>query len=103
MNTPELSSAAIPDLIPASGVSLPVRGSGKPAPPADVIPGGSTPDAEIAIADTMQRVHAMFRVDPKTREVHVSVVDDAGRVVRLIPAESVSEMLAAMAAYPTRR
>jgi FlaG protein len=105
MNGSDLSTAAIPEPVPLPGTGGPVRPSGaarESATTNDPNPLDRRPDVEIAIADTMVRVHAMFHVDPKTNTVHVSVVDEHGKVVRLIPPESVSEMLAAMAAYPTR-
>jgi uncharacterized FlaG/YvyC family protein len=48
-------------------------------------------------------VFAVFQVDPETHEMHVSVVDDAGRLVRLIPPDSVAQMISEMAAYSRRR
>ena len=41
-------------------------------------------------------------VDPSTKEMIVSVVDEAGRLVRMIPPDSVAKMIAAMAAYRGR-
>jgi hypothetical protein len=105
MNGSDLSTAAIPELVPPSGTGGSVGPAGATrdsATPHDPNHLDRSPDVEIAIADTMVRVHALFHVDPKTNTVHVSVVDEHGKVVRLIPPESVSEMLAAMAAYPTR-
>ena len=102
MNGSDLSSAAIPELVPLTGISGPSSPRMRTAVPVDAEAADATPDAEIAIANTFVRVHAMFHVDPHTKKVHVSVVDEHGKVVRLIPPESVSEMLAAMAAYPTR-
>jgi hypothetical protein len=102
MNGTDFSTAAIPELVPLTGIG----GSARPGPrsaEAIIRPAvDEAPDAEIAIANSLVRVHAMFHVDPETRKVHVSVVDESGKLVRLIPPESVSEMLAAMASYPAR-
>ena len=102
MNGPDLSSVATPELITATGISRPGWPSPRPGDAPDAAPANDTPDAEIAIADTLVRVHAMFHVDPETKRVQVSVVDDQGRLIRMIPPDSVSEMMAAMSAYPTR-
>jgi hypothetical protein len=101
MNGSNLSTAAIPELVPATGIGGPDRPAataGVATPLADV---NRTPDAEVAIGATMVRVHAMFHVDPDTRRVQVSVVDENGHLIRLIPPDSVAQMLAAMASYPT--
>lgn len=75
------------------------------SPPGDpghvAVPGGA-PDVEVAIKEAMVRVFAVFQVDPETNEMHVSVVDDAGRLVRLIPPDSVAQMISEMAAYSRR-
>jgi hypothetical protein len=103
MNGSDLSTAAISELVPMTGTGTSSRPGPRTADRGASAPVNAAPDAEIAIADTLVRVHAMFQVDPKTNKVRVSVVDENGKLVRLIPPESVSEMLAAMAAYPTHR
>ena len=108
MNGPDRSTAPIPELALLTGASGPARpwpatpGSDPTAgdPPAAAHDG--PPDAEIAIANSLVRVHAMFQVDPKTKEVQVSVVDDRGRLIRIIPPDSVAQMIAAMASYARR-
>ena len=102
MNGPDLSSVATPELVSVTGIGGPSWPSPRPDDAPEPAPAKDTPDAEIAIADTLVRVHAMFHVDPETKRVQVSVVDEQGRLIRMIPPESVSEMLAAMSAYPTR-
>ena len=100
MSSADLSTAAVQDLIPMTGIIVP----GNLAHPGAASPAhapGDQPDAEIAIDGTLVRVHAMFHVDPKTNRVQVSVVDDRGRLIRMIPPESVAQMLEAMAAYPS--
>ena len=60
------------------------------------------PDVRVDGADGPTAMFAVFTVDPETDRVRVAVVDEQGRVVRLIPAESVSEMVATMDSYRTR-
>jgi hypothetical protein len=103
MNTPDLSTAAIPELVPMTGVGGPPRTPARTAEPDHADQAPATPDVEIAVANLLVRVYSMFHVDPKTQEVHISVVDENGKLVRLIPPDSVSEMLTAMSAYPSGR
>jgi hypothetical protein len=80
--------------LPGAAGQGPTSGQG-PTPAA-------TPDVEIAVNDAMLRVFAVFQVDPETNEMHVSVVDESGRLVRLIPPDSVAQMINEMAAYSRR-
>ncbi len=73
-----------------------------PGEPAQVAQAAAVPDVEIAFDKGMVRVFAVFQVDPQTNEMQVSVVDDEGRLIRLIPPDSVAEMISAMAAYSRR-
>jgi uncharacterized FlaG/YvyC family protein len=73
-----------------------------PGEPAQVALAAAVPDVEIAFDRGMVRVFAVFQVDPQTNEMQVSVVDDEGRLIRLIPPDSVAEMISAMAAYSRR-
>lgn len=57
------------------------------------------PDVKVDTPGGPVAMFAVFSVDPDTDEVRVAVVDDTGRVVRLIPAESVAEMVTTMHAY----
>lgn len=102
MNTVDLSSLAIPELVPLTGSGGPLRARNQPVAVTARVASDEA-DVEVAIADTLVRIHAMFRVDPETSKVHVSIVDDQGRVIRLIPSESVAQMIEAMASYPTSR
>ena len=47
-------------------------------------------------------VHAVFQLDARTRELSVAIVNEDGQLVRMIPPESVSRMIAAMATYRGR-
>ncbi len=77
--------------------------------PATTTPGGEAhlddfarragPDVAYEKAGVQAQVYAVFNVDPNTHELRISVVDASGRLVRMIPPESVGEMLAAMANY----
>lgn len=60
------------------------------------------PDVAVGTDGGMIRVHAVFQMDPATKEMSVSVVDESGRLVRMIPPDSVAKMIAAMAAYRGR-
>ena len=70
--------------------------------PLDAFAKRGGPDVAVSTTAGMVRVHAVFQVDPTTREMTVSVVDEAGKLVRMIPPDSVAQMIAAMAAYRGR-
>jgi hypothetical protein len=70
--------------------------------PLDAFSKRAGPDVAVTADAGPVRVHAVFQVDPSTREMSVSVVDEAGRLVRMIPPDSVAKMIAAMAAYRGR-
>jgi uncharacterized FlaG/YvyC family protein len=105
MNTSDLSSTAIPELVPMTGISSPRMTATRTVGQVEADRAGTaeaTPDVEISIANIMVRQHTMFHVDPETNRLQVSVVDDSGKLVRLIPPDSVAQMLQAMSAYPGR-
>ena len=109
MNGPEPSTAPIPELALLTGAAAPPRpwpanrpADDGPAEPGEATEPGADADAEILIGADLVRVHAMFQIDPATKEIHVSVVDDRGRLIRMIPPDSVAQMLAAMASYANR-
>jgi hypothetical protein len=60
------------------------------------------PDVAVRTDGGMQAMHAVFQMDPATNEMRVSIVDAAGRLVRMIPPDSVAQMIAAMATYHGR-
>lgn len=57
------------------------------------------PDVAFDSGAQVVRVFAIFIVDPETNRIRVRVMDDAGRLIRMIPPETVGEMIAAMAGY----
>jgi hypothetical protein len=57
------------------------------------------PDVAISSGARAVKVYAIFAVDPDTNRVLVRVVDEAGRLIRMIPPKSVKEMIAAMNRY----
>jgi len=57
------------------------------------------PDVALGSGPGIVRVYAIFAVDPETKQLRVRVVDDSGRLIRMIPPESVAEMIAAMNGY----
>ena len=88
---------------PASVVeAVPALVSGRARGGLDAFAKAAGPDVAIGKPPGLVRVHAVFQVDPVTSRMTVSVVDEQGNLVRLIPPDSVAEMLAAMAAYPRR-
>lgn len=70
--------------------------------PLDAFAKRAGPDVAVSADSGLVRVHAVFQMDPSTKEMSVSVVDEAGRLVRMIPPDSVAKMIAAMAAYRGR-
>jgi hypothetical protein len=70
--------------------------------PLDAFAKRSGPDATVRTVNGTVSVHAVFQLDDKTRQVTVAIVNEDGKLVRLIPPESVSRMIAAMAMYRGR-
>ena len=103
MNTLQIQSSVGGESAPVAEVAqaLPVARRATTSAP-DAFGRAAGPDAEIAFVKQTMRVFAHFEVDPETKEMKVSVVDEAGKLVRLIPADSVRQMIAAMAAYSRR-
>jgi len=81
----------------ALGSALPVSGARPGARDAFGLAAG--PDVRIDGADGPVSVYAVFSVDTETHEVRVAVIDELGRLVRMIPAKSVADMLRTMASY----
>jgi len=101
LNGPQSPTADVAEPMPVRPVAPPVQLPHLPGTPGQATP-AATPDVEIAVNDAMLRVFAVFQVDPETHEMHVSVVDEQGRLVRLIPPDSVAQMINEMAAYSRR-
>jgi hypothetical protein len=80
----------------------PIGAQGAVVVPLDSFAKRGGPDVAVRTDGGLVRVHAIFQIDPKTRALTVSVVDEAGQVIRMIPADSVSRMIAAMSAYRGR-
>jgi hypothetical protein len=78
------------------------RPGGAVTVPLDAFAKRAGPDVAVATDAGPVRVHAVFQMDPTTKEMSVSVVDEAGRLIRMIPPDSVAKMIAAMAAYRGR-
>ena len=57
------------------------------------------PDVAIGSGPGSVQVYAIFAVDPDTNQVRVRVVDESGRLIRMIPPKSVGEMIATMNRY----
>ncbi len=71
----------------------------EPAPEPDRFARRAGPDVAIKTSQGVSQVYAVFSVDPESKQLHVAVVDSEGRVIRLIPPESVAEMIASMGRY----
>ena len=70
--------------------------------PLDAFARQGGPDVSIKTESGVVSAHAVFQMDARTRELTVAVVDQDGNLIRMIPAESVSRMITAMAAYRGR-
>lgn len=81
----------------ALGYTLPISGA-RPGN-RDAFARAAGPDVRIDGPDGPVSVYAVFSVDAETHEVRVAVVDELGRLVRMIPAKSVADMLRTMASY----
>jgi hypothetical protein len=81
----------------ALGYALPVPGLRPGARDAFALAAG--PDVRTDGPTGPVAVYAVFSVDAETNEVHVAVIDELGRLVRMIPAKSVSDMIRMMASY----
>ncbi|MEI7743847.1 MAG: flagellar protein FlaG [Chloroflexota bacterium] len=114
LGTGTTGSSAVPVHVPGSGTSgttgsTPLPGVARPTSdtralvvPLDAFAKRGGPDVSVKTDAGILRVHAVFQMDPSTKEMSVSIVDEAGRLVRMIPPESVARMIAAMAAYRGR-
>lgn len=96
---PETAAIRAAVTAPVYGENLPARSSTALASRLDGFGRAAGPDVAILAGPTLVRMYAVFDVDPTSRDLSVRVMDDSGRLVRLIPPESVSQMLAAMARY----
>lgn len=84
--------APLPGPRPAPAVTLP-----DVAPELDDFGRRCGPDVAVGVPLPV-RVYAIFAVD-ETGRLRVNVVDDRGRLLRILPPASVGQMVAAMAAY----
>ncbi len=101
---------ATDDLLPAiqSTALAPLLRPGAP-----LAPGGATiaqdpfakragPDVTVQGSDGLVQVYSLFTVDAETHRVHVAIVDGSGRLIRMIPPESVGQLIDSMNAYRPR-
>ena len=99
MNTTDVDPAAASLTTAVAALAVPGL-PGRPVDPKlDEFARRAGPDVAVGSGQGMVRVYAIFSVDPGTKRLKVRVVDDSGRLVRIIPPESVAEMIAAMSAY----
>ena len=88
----ETDPTVFAEITAAAPGAAPGTGRGSSAAALDAFAQRAGPDVAIGSGPEMVRVYAIFAVDPDTRKVHVRVIDDKGRLIRMIPPESVSEM-----------
>jgi hypothetical protein len=107
--SPALPGTTLP--APGAGVplgtepTLPITGAGigsEVTIPLDAFAERAGPDVAVGSEGGLVRAHAVFRMDPVTKEMTVSVVDEGGRLIRMIPPDSVAKMITAMATYRGR-
>jgi hypothetical protein len=80
----------------AAAAMAPIQDPHPPPSTMDTFNKLAGPDVAISRGSSVVRAYAVFEVDPATHKVRVKVVDDTGRLIRLIPSESVAAMLATM-------
>ena len=96
MTTERLSPVATAPAA-VSGVAVPLPAGG--AAGDDPFARHDGPVVVMNLSGAEVRVYTHFSVDPDTHEVQVAIVDQAGRLVRMIPPNRVRQMLDAMNAY----
>ena len=88
------ASRAAKRTVPSAGVpGLPFVAG---IPRTDLFNQEAGPDVSMGLG---RQAYVAFEVDPQTHQLRVSILDGSGRLVRMVPAESVSQMLSAMARY----
>ena len=80
--------AAVPQLVPGQGPAQKDRFAKR-----------AGPDVSFKGPDGMTEAYAVFQVDPESKQLQVTVVDGDGRVIRVIPPRSVSQMMESMGRY----
>lgn len=96
---PETAAIRAAVTAPVLGERQMARGSTALAARLDGFGRAAGPDVAIVAGPSMVRMYAVFDVDPTSRDLSVRVMDESGRLVRMIPPESIAQMLAAMARY----
>ena len=80
--------AAVPQLAPS-----------KVAPQRDRFASRAGPDVSFKGPDGLTEAYAVFQIDPKSKQLQVTVVDSDGQVLRVISPRSVSQMMETMGRY----
>ena len=93
--TTRLAPAAASPAVSGVALPLPVSGVGGE----DSFARQAGPDVVMSVGGADVRVYTHFSVDPETHEVQVAIVDQAGRLLRMIPPKGVAQMIEAMNAY----
>jgi hypothetical protein len=95
------AGAAAGAAYPTTGLAG-VRNDGAVTVPLDAFAKRSGPDVKIKTEQGNVSLHAVYQQDPVTKEMTVSLVDESGRLIRMIPPDSVAKMISAMTAYRGR-
>jgi hypothetical protein len=69
------------------------------APPKDRFAKQAGPDVSFKGPNGLTEAYAVFQVDPDSKQLKVMVVDSQGQVLRIIPPDSVNEMIQSMGRY----
>lgn len=99
VSDPETAAIRAAVTAPVLGDARAVRGAGTLAARLDGFGRVAGPDVAIVAGPSMVRMYAVFDVDPASHDLSVRVMDESGRMVRMIPPDSIRQMLAAMARY----
>lgn len=86
-------------LEPAAALGPPGRTRPAPQGGLDGFARRAGPDVVVGPRAEPAAAYAVFTVDPATNALRVRVLDGSGRLIRMIPPESVGEMIAAMNSY----
>ena len=91
---PAVTSVTVTPPVVTAASTVVASPDGKPALPAAR---AARQSADVAVLG--KNSYAVFSVDQESRATRIAIYDGDGRLVRMIPAEGVSEMLTQLAAY----
>ena len=88
-----VATGSAPAAVSAAGPRLPA------AQQQDRFAKQAGPDVSFKGPDGMTEAYAVFQIDPESKQLLVTVVDGQGKVLRVIPPRSVSQMMESMGRY----